>query len=158
MLRNTELIRQKENIRLIEQYLEIIRRRVNVRGMMLFGSVARGDAKPYKSYESDIDLIVISEDLPADLEKRLLYKIEIETGTKSRVQAIWMTPKELEEHIEAKSGYVLDAFYEGIILYDPAGFLERKKAKLTEELNKKKVSKLKWGYSWNIKAGEVVEL
>lgn len=158
MLRNTELIRQKENIRLIEQYLEIIRRRVNVRGVMLFGSVARGDAKPYKSYESDIDLIVISEDLPADLEKRLLYKIEVETGTKSRVQAIWMTPKELEEHIEAKSGYVLDAFYEGIILYDPAGFLERKKAELMEELNKKRVSKLKWGYSWNIKAGEVVEL
>lgn len=158
MLRNTELIRQKENIRLIEQYLEIIRRRVNVSGVMLFGSVARGDAKPYKSYESDIDLIVISEDLPADLEKRLLYKIEVETGTKSRVQTIWMTPKELEEHIEAKSGYVLDAFYEGIILYDPADFLERKKAELMEELNKKKVSKLKWGYSWNIKAGEVVEL
>ncbi len=69
-----------------------------------------------------------------------------------------MTPGELEEHMEAKAGYILDAFDEGIIIYDPQGFLEKKKSELFSELNKKGVSRLKWGWSWNIKAGEVVEL
>jgi hypothetical protein len=69
-----------------------------------------------------------------------------------------MKPEELREHIVAKSGYILDAFEEGIILYDPMFFLEKEKQKLFMELNKNGVLKLKWGYSWNIRAGEVVEL
>lgn len=126
--------------------------------MMLFGSVAKGKAKPFKSYESDIDLIVIIEDLPDDFEKRLLYKMKMEEGTRSRIQAIWMTPGELEEHIKAKAEYILDVIDDGIILFDPYNFLEKKKTDLLKELEKKGVTKLKWGWSWNIKAGEVVEL
>ncbi len=158
MLKNIELIKQKENIGLIKQYFEIICKKVKVCGVLLFGSVARGKAKPFRSYESDIDLIVVIEDLPEDLEKRMLYKIEVEKGTRSRIQAIWMTPKELEEHIGAKSEYILDAFDEGIIIYDPEGFLEKKRSELSDELHKKGVSRLKWGWSWNIKAGEIIEL
>ncbi|MBT9131376.1 MAG: hypothetical protein DDT41_01681 [candidate division WS2 bacterium] len=158
MLKNIELIEQKENIGLIKQYFETICKKVQVCGVLLFGSVARGDAKPLESYESDIDLLLVIEEMPLDLEKRLIYKMEVETGTRSRVQAIWMTPGELEEHMEAKAGYILDAFDEGIIIYDPQGFLEKKKSELFSELNKKGVSRLKWGWSWNIKAGEVVEL
>ncbi len=158
MLKNTELIKQKEYLGLINSYFDIVQKRIDIYGLMLFGSAARGEAKPYKSYESDIDLLVIIKDLSVDLQDRLLKKIYIEAGTKSRVQAIWMTPEELGEHIEAKAGYILDAFEEGIILYDPKFFIEDKKQELIQELNKKGVIKLKWGYSWNIKAGEVVEL
>jgi predicted nucleotidyltransferase len=158
MLRNIEFIEQKENIALIEQYFDIISKKVKVCGALLFGSVARGKAKPFRSYESDIDLIVVIEDLSEDLEKRMLYKIEVENGTRSRIQAIWMTPRELNEHIEAKSEYILDAFEEGIILYDQKGSLEKERSALFNELNKKGVTKLKWGWSWNIKAGDVIEL
>lgn len=158
MLKNTELIEQKENVELIKQYFEIISKKIKVRGALLFGSVARGESKPFRSYESDIDIIVVIEGLLNDLEKRMLYKMKVEEGTRSRVQTIWMTPEELEEHIEAKSEYILDAFDEGIIIYDPEEFLEKKKSELLNELNEKGVSKLKWGWSWNIKAGEVVEL
>lgn len=65
---------------------------------------------------------------------------------------------ELEDHLEAKACCVLDAFDEGIILFDQEGFLEKKSSELFIELDKKGVSRLKWGWSWNIKAGEVVEL
>lgn len=158
MLKNTELIKQKEYLGLINSYFAIVGKRIDISGLMLFGSTARGEAKPYNSYESDIDLLVIIKDLSVDFQDRLLKKIDIEADTKSRVQAIWMTPEELVEHIEAKAGYILDAFEEGIILYDPKFFIEDKKQELIQELNKKGVIKLKWGYSWNIKAGEVVEL
>src|SRR5659263_174804 len=104
MLKNTELIKQKEYLGLINSYFNIVQKRIEIYGLMLFGSAARGEAKPYNSYESDIDLLVIIKDLPVDLQDRLLNKIDIEESTKSRAQAIWMTPEELGEHIEAKAG------------------------------------------------------
>jgi len=158
MLKNMELIKQKEYCIPIEEYFEIVAKKVDVYAVLLFGSVARGDAKPFRSYESDIDIIVVINDIPLDLGKRMLYKIDVESGTQSRVQAIWMTPMELEEHIEAKSGYIIEAFESGIILFDPEGFLQKKKSDLFMELKMKGVSRLKWGWSWNIKAGEVVEM
>ena len=69
-----------------------------------------------------------------------------------------MTPQELKDHIEAKSDYILEAFESGIILFDSEGFIQQKKSDLVMELKTKGVSRLKWGWSWNIKAGEVVEL
>ncbi len=158
MLKNIELIKQQEYIIPLRQYFEIVTKKLDVYAVLLFGSVARGDAKPFRSYESDIDIIVIIKDIPHDLEKRMFYKLDIETGTRSRVQSIWMTPHELEEHIEAKSDYILEAFESGIILFDPEGFLQQKKSDLFMELKSKGVSRLKWGWSWNIKAGEVVEM
>ncbi len=153
-----ELIKQQEYCIPIRQYFDIVTKRVDIFAVLLFGSVARGDAKPFRSYESDIDMIVIIKELPHDLGKRMLYKLDIESGTRSRVQSIWMTPKELEEHIEAKSDYILEAFESGIFIFDPDGYLEQKKSDLFLELKSKGVSRLKWGWSWNIKAGEVVDL
>lgn len=158
MLKNMELIKQPEYSIPIRQYFEIVSKKLDVFAVLLFGSVARGDAKPFRSYESDIDIIVIIKNLPPDLEKRMLYKLDVESGTRSRVQSIWMTPKELEEHIEAKSEYILEAFECGIILFDPEGFIQQKQSDLFMELKTKGVSRLKWGWSWNIKAGEVVEM
>ena len=158
MLKNIELIKQPEYSIPIRQYFEIVTQKLDVYAVLLFGSVARGNAKPFHSYESDIDIIVIIKDIPLDLGKRMLYKIDVESETQSRVQSIWMTPQELEEHIEAKSDYILEAFESGIILFDPEGFLQTKKSDLFMELKMKGVSRLKWGWSWNIKAGEVVEM
>ena len=158
MLKNMESIKQQEYTVPIRQYFEIVTKRIDIYAVLLFGSVARGDAKSFRSYESDIDIIVIIKDLPPDLGKRMLYKLDVESRTRSRVQSIWMTPKELEEHIEAKSEYILEAFESGIILFDPEGYLAKKISDLFMELKSKGVSRLKWGWSWNIKAGEVVEL
>ncbi len=158
MLKNIELIKQQEYYIPIRQYFEIVAKKIDVYAVLLFGSVARGDAKPFRSYESDIDLIIVIKELPHDLGERMLYKLDVESGTRSRIQSVWMTPKELEEHIEAKSEYVLEAFESGIILFDTERYLEKKKSDLFMELKSKGVSRLKWGWSWNIKAGEVVEL
>ncbi|MCZ7380288.1 MAG: nucleotidyltransferase domain-containing protein [Candidatus Methanoperedens sp.] len=158
MLKNMKLIKQREYSTPIRQYFEIVTKKIDIYAVLLFGSVARGDAKSFRSYESDIDIIVIIKNLPHDLGERMLYKLDVESGTRTRVQSIWMTPQELEEHIEAKSDYILEAFECGIILFDPEEYLARKKSDLFMELKTKGVSRLKWGWSWNIKAGEVVEL
>jgi len=122
-------------------------------GILLFGSLARGEARPYETLESDIDLIVVIEGLPA-LSKRLLEKIEAERGIHTLVRAIWMTGDDLEGHIRAKAGYILDAFDEGIILYEREGLLTKTRARLARELEKKGVVKTDRWWSFPVKAGE----
>jgi len=158
MLNNIELIKQREYCIPIKEYFEIVTKKIDVYAVLLFGSVAKGNAKPFLTYESDIDIIVMIKDIPLDLGKRMLYKIDVETGTQSRVQSIWMTPQELEEHIKVKADYILDAFESGIILFDTEGFIQKQKVDLFTELKSKGVTRLSWGWSWNIKAGEVVEM
>jgi len=122
-------------------------------GALLFGSLARGEAHPYETLESDIDLIVLIDGLPP-LSQRIVEKIEVEKNLHTLVRAVWMTPQDLEGHIKAKAGYVLDAFDEGILLYDRDGFLSESRRKLAEELEKKGVVKTDRWWSFPVKAGE----
>jgi predicted nucleotidyltransferase len=122
-------------------------------GALLFGSLARGMARPYETVESDIDLLVIIEGLPP-LSPRLLEKIEFAKDFPTLVQAIWMTPEDLEGHLKAKAGYILDAFDEGIIIYEQEGFLTEHRARLAKELAEKGVVKTDQWWSFPVRAGE----
>lgn len=146
----------KEYARIVNEYLDRVRRREGVIGAILFGSVARGEALPFP--QSDIDLIVISRGLPEDLFERseLVRKIE---GGPLPVQSIWMTPEDFEGHLASKAGYVLDAIHDGIVLYDEEGFLERKIKETKEELRRKSVRRIDGAWVWPIeRVGEHVEL
>ncbi len=155
-------IKQKDYVSPISEYIEALKSYFgrNLLGILLFGSVARGNAKPYKTYESDIDLLVILKNIPKNLSERILFKIKIgrELDLNPAIQAIWMTPHDLEEHMRAKAGYILDAFDEGTILFDPEEFLERKRKNLLNELKRKGVIKTKVGWMWPCKVGETLEL
>ena len=122
-------------------------------GALLFGSLVRGEARPYETLESDIDLIVLIDGLPP-LPQRIVEKIEVEKNLHTLVCAVWMTPQDLEGHIKAKAGYVLDAFDEGILLYDRDGFLSESRGRLVEELREKGVVKTDHWWSFPVKAGE----
>ena len=139
----------------IEAYCARIWERYGSRflGALLFGSLVRGEARPYETLESDIDLIVLIEGLPP-LSQRIVEKIEVERNLHTLVRAIWMTPEDLEGHIKAKAGYVLDAFDEGILLYDRDGFLSESRKKLAEELREKGVVQTERWWSFPVKAGE----
>jgi len=65
----TDLIKQQEYSIPIRQYFEIVMKKLDVYAVLLFGSVAKGDAKPFRSYESDIDIIVIIKDFLLTLKK-----------------------------------------------------------------------------------------
>lgn len=123
------------------------------RGALLFGSLVRGEARPYETLESDIDLIVLIDGLPP-LAQRLMEKIEVEKNLHTLVRAIWMTPEDLEGHLKAKAGYILDAFDEGFLLYDQDGFLSESRRNLAEELREKGAVKTERWWSFPVKAGE----
>lgn len=126
-----------------------------ITGILLFGSVAKGKAKPLSSAESDVDLILVIEGLPA-LQERIIMvsKLAAELKLPSIVQAIYMTPLEFEAHVKSKSGWIIDALVDGIILHDPKCFLQSSKEKLLKELRDRGVERTSYGWTWPIRAGE----
>ncbi|NHV05902.1 MAG: nucleotidyltransferase domain-containing protein [Thaumarchaeota archaeon] len=156
-LENLDKIKDVEYRELIEQYLEKILDVFNERvvGILLFGSVARGTAKPLSSAESDVDLILVVEGLPK-LQERIpmISKLVVRLKLPSIIQVIYMTPEEFEIHVKSKSGWFLNAIVEGIVLYDPKNFLQSSKEKLLSELKEKGVERASYGWVWPIRAGE----
>ncbi len=156
-LENLDKIRDPDYRELVEQYVEKISNffKEKIVGILLFGSVAKGKAKPVSSAESDIDLILVVRGLPK-LQERILMasKLIVELGLSSIVQAIYMTPEEFETHTKSKSGWIIDALVDGIILHDPESFLQNSKEKLLKELEEKGVERTPYGWAWSIRAGE----
>jgi len=110
---------------------------LDVRGILLFGSVARNDAKE----QSDVDILVVASGLP-DIKERYDF---ITVEKPSRIEDIWMTPDELIEMVDAKTGFVVDALLEGKILLDD-GTIKDARARLKDSLKRLKVKKLKHGW------------
>lgn len=76
--------------------------------VLLFGSRAKGEF----SRDSDIDLLIVSPNLP-DVHDRTIDFI----SDRLPVQPFVMTPEELEERIEKLDFLIFDAFEDGVILF-----------------------------------------
>jgi predicted nucleotidyltransferase len=121
---------------MINDYVEGIKG-LDVRGILLFGSVARNDAKE----QSDVDILVVASGLP-DIKERYGF---ITVKKPSRIKDIWMTPDELIEMVDAKTGFVVDALLEGRILLDD-GTIKDARARLKDSLKRLNAKKLKHGW------------
>ena len=117
---------------------------IEIKSVILFGSVARGQAKDH----SDIDIIVVASGLP-ELKKR----DELPPfRSPARIQDIWMTPEELEDMVIAKTGFVVDALLEGKVLFDD-GTARAAREMLVQSLERLKIRKLEHG--WMIARSEL---
>jgi predicted nucleotidyltransferase len=141
-----------ETQRYVSRLDEVFRDRLA--GVLCFGSVARGSANPGRS---DIDLIALVEELPP-LRDRVLLRMDFAWDFPTRVECVWMTPVELDGHVRAKAGYILDALDEGVALYDPRGIIAATTAAMREELARKGVVKTARWWSFPARLGERVEL
>ncbi len=122
---------------IIEQYIAQITGKFDIKGIILYGSVARGTAKK----TSDIDMIVVASGLP-ELKDRFNF---IGIKKPSRLEAVWMTPEELTGMVDAKTGFVVDALLEGKVLKDD-GTVAAAKKRLEESLEKLHAVKLTHGW------------
>ncbi len=87
--------------------------------VVLFGSRARGDAKP----ESDWDLLVIAEGLPERTMARHSFLRKILPPDAAGVSLLAKTPQEIESYLPS---LYFDIALDGKILYDPRGFAAAK--------------------------------
>ncbi|GFO96795.1 DNA polymerase subunit beta [groundwater metagenome] len=163
---------QKEYVELIMEYCSAIKNhfRDKLVSICLFGSVARGEAKP----DSDIDILIVADDLPIDIGMRIketnyihehLKKSEAyislrKSNISGLISDIFFTPDEIKKH----PPILLDVKDDGIILFDKNSFLSKELNILKERLEAQKARKVKTekGYFWilkpDVKFGDIVEI
>jgi uncharacterized protein len=161
----------KENFRELQQRLlkEIRsfygRRLVSV---VIFGSVAR---ETYR-YNSDIDILIVAEDLPRGRMKRVKEFSQVEDqvepfleslqkeGIDTYISPVFKTPGE----VESGSPLFLDMVEDACILYDENDFFRRRLDRLRKRLKELGAKRIWRGSTWHwvlkpdYKPGEVIEL
>jgi predicted nucleotidyltransferase len=138
---------------LLNKYVKHITRAKgnDIVSIMLFGSVARGEARFDSAHQSDLDLIVVVKNVPKDLFDRVTFQKPIEGSAALGVNAIWHTPEEFIGLIDSKPGYFLDAVVEGKIVYDPSGFARKWRNRLVKDLKRRGVQRTDVGWEWPVK-------
>ncbi len=131
-----------------------------IKGILLFGSLARGEAVRSEKKFSDIDLIVIFYDneLPKDHDERTNFKIKLMDLKDLGIDSLWMTESEFKKSVQIKTDIILFALDEGKILFDPDGLIKEQKTKLFKELKEKGVKKREHYWIWPLKnLGDEIE-
>lgn len=104
--------RRAEREKLIElarQYIDKLHERLALIAAVVVGSVARGDFNLW----SDIDVVVVSEDLPKRAPDR---DGELMRDAPPRVQPVGFTPAEFKTAYERRNALVREAIKQGVVL------------------------------------------
>lgn len=153
-----------------ERYTDLLREAFDQQlvSVVLFGSVARGEARP----DSDIDLLVVAADLPDGRFARLRSLEGVDRAFEpelARLRAAGLTPRVaplLKSRVEAATivPLYLDLVEDGRLLYDRDGFfrsvLDRLVASMRRLGSERRVrGKVRyWVLKPDLKPGEVFEL
>ena len=100
--------------RLIEDVVERVRRDYRPRRIVLFGSYANGRPGP----DSDIDLLIVKETEARPIDRRVeVARIAADPGRTIPVEAIVLTPAEVEARLAAGDQFVAEILSSGETLY-----------------------------------------
>ena len=116
----------------------------NLWGLVLFGSVARGEAKE----SSDLDLLLVADNLPEKFIARTQYLRCVLPGEiRGSASFIAKTRAEFEAGFPS---YYLDLALDGIILYDCENYMHQRLARIRELLKTAglKRQRTDYGFCW----------
>lgn len=137
--------------------------------IVLYGSLARGEIKK----DSDIDLLIVSENLPKERLKRQDIFMKMERGVDEEIKRIYekwgiypyISPiLKTKEEANILSPLYLDMVTDARILYDKDDFFKKVLAKLRLELELLNAKKIKVGKKWywdlkpDYKSGDVISI
>lgn len=156
--------------RLAEDYALVAREVLgdNLTSVVLFGSVARGEAGP----GSDIDLLVVCRELPTGAFRRRRLVEPIGEQLRVGLRRLWergvytefTEVLRSEEEAARFHPLYLDMAYEAILLYDRDGFFASLLAGLRERLaamgaKRRRLGRITyWDLKPDFRPGEVIEL
>ncbi|WP_324736175.1 nucleotidyltransferase domain-containing protein [Thermococcus sp. SY098] len=123
----------------IDKYTQTIKEKLNPKLIVLHGSIAKGTF----GVGSDVDILVISDELPKNFNERLklLYLLD-ETSAPMDIKGY--TTKEFQKMILKGHPLALDALEEGIVLFADENYLREIKKLFTQA--KKKFKRIEKGW------------
>ena len=104
-----------ELLRRAERFATSLQADRAVSALVVYGSVARGDFNLW----SDVDVLVVTEDLP----ERLLDRLDLMAARPARVQAIAWTPSEWRKRLHRGDPIATEAAASGVWLVGRPGDL-----------------------------------
>ncbi|GAB6101457.1 hypothetical protein JCM16138_06800 [Thermococcus atlanticus] len=102
----------------IQEYVEALKGALRPKLILLYGSLARGTF----GLGSDIDILVISENLPKSPNERLKLLYELDR-TRAPIDAKTYTPGEVKKMFLKGHPLIMDALSDGKILYADEDYL-----------------------------------
>jgi len=125
----------------LREVVEALRREFGsgLRGVVLFGSRARGEARP----ESDWDLLVVADSLPSSpLERGKVLRRALLPRWRGRAVITAKTTQEFETEFPS---YYLDVATDGQILFDRDGYLQERLALIRQRIKEAGLRRQKKG-------------
>ena len=141
-----------------ERVKEMVSENQFISGVILFGSIARGE----EHGRSDIDLLILWENLRIDPSERYIYIYRIVSKYFPSTN-LTLLDIEYSSFLNARkiTPLLLNIIYDGIVLYDKYGKLEDFLSRVKRELETKGIKRRKIGryYYWMLpEAGSKVRL
>lgn len=138
LIKNLDKISQERYVKVLCDAFHLLSHSLRITSMALYGTVARGTARD----NSDIDMLVISNDFSGSIGRRIDLLLQVEKGLEDELS--WLRRHGIytgfsfypltEEEASRKPLLFLDMTEDAIILYDKDRFLERVLTELKAEL------------------------
>lgn len=168
MKNTSELVQQRYLHILVEACAQLRRAEaVGLRGVWLFGSVARGDART----NSDVDLVVVTKDLPGgrkEMSERIYSSLKIEEERQFLYENGIATDLSVYPLSETELGrfypLMLDVAREGVVLFEVDGILSRASSSMKLAMPRLGVKRRRLGRGWlwvippGLEVGELLEV
>jgi len=134
----SDILRKKYEV--LEKYLSELKKELDLKLVILFGSLARGDWKE----SSDIDLLIVSDDLSDDPAENF---IKLKRGC---VEPHGFNSKRFLDELEKPNLVILDALEYGKRLIADRKFMKLVESKFQEVKKKYGLKRVKGTWTWKV--------
>lgn len=145
---------QKELITVFSRKIQKLPHRIVA--AILFGSWAKGNARE----DSDVDLLIVVENVHPERRKRIpdITRLKRTLALDLPLDILLMTRRECQDNFRSHNPLFLDIATEGVILFDPDGFLQNLISETRAYIRERNLVQLSDGWQFPVRYREATLL
>ncbi|MHA1231979.1 MAG: nucleotidyltransferase domain-containing protein [Candidatus Helarchaeota archaeon] len=143
-------IKNKNLQKILEEFLGNIidKKGQDIIGILIFGSLVRAQEVFDEQYQSDIDILIIANNLPKNIIERKLYTAKLSKSLGCGIDQLWYTPEELLNSIKSHRAFFMEIIKYGKIIFEINQFLTNLKEEIEKILKEKGIKEGKNIWIW----------